>query len=78
MATSKRYQLSGPTYTPVTKKRVPKFNPDREYIEQAINDYLAFGGLVTKLGYDTAAEERHWISTAGNIKETINKPFFHS
>ena len=59
------------------RKKKSNFNPDREYIEQAINDYLISGGLVTKLDYDTAAA-RHWISTTGIIKETINKPFFHS
>lgn len=38
-----------PDFTPTRKRVKPKFNPDREYIEKALEEYLAAGGTIDRL-----------------------------
>ena len=34
------------------RKKSVKFQPSRQYIEKAVNDYLTSGGTITHLEYD--------------------------
>ena len=50
-----------------TRKGVLKFNPTRDYIEQATSEYFANGGQITFLSYKKESEYSVFINDTHSV-----------
>lgn len=75
MPIPKKSIQKGPTYVPAVIKE-QKFNPNRQAIASAINDFLKRGGTIAKLKPEKGLENGNPTGNHGFLTSIINKQWF--